>query len=356
MKVIGVIGQIGAGKSRICNALGIQSKFRARIINLDDVARSLRMNPTIVQRLVEAFGYNGVDSGYILDVVFPNDKLYKQLSDIYSDGLYDYMTKEIEEWGDAVDVLVFEGAPLIHNERLLGLLDNIIWVNTPADICYNRVKDRNKYTLDQIQWLLSRTNPTVGFAFSHRDAHSAYKISSVDGCDIQRLLNWVEKKAWGRYDMNGKSVVIYPGTFDPFHLGHLATVNDLLRTFDTVVIVRCINGAKDQSNRFPLDPTHLPAICEVVEWDRSFVEYVELFCTQYKNTKVTIARGIRNGTDLIYEQDYIKHLEDMYRETYGKELPPVLFVPSDRKYQHISSSGIKALLPFQPEYANSLMV
>lgn len=151
-----------------------------------------------------------------------------------------------------------------------------------------------------------------------------------------------------------ESVGVYPGSFNPLHQGHLDVVRQALRVCNKVVVLKCINGAKEQSGEDALIvSTTLPANCSYAVHLESFATYL----VNNQNRKLVIIRGVRNGTDLQYENDYIAHLTQMYRrKTNGKQLPPVIYIPASDHVKHISSSSIKAIMPFDPDYANSLLV
>ena len=43
----------------------------------------------------------------------------------------------------------------------------------------------------------------------------------------------------------GKKVAIYPGTFDPFHNGHMEIIRRALGTFDQIIVALGANPEKD---------------------------------------------------------------------------------------------------------------
>jgi pantetheine-phosphate adenylyltransferase len=144
-------------------------------------------------------------------------------------------------------------------------------------------------------------------------------------------------------------IAIYPGSFNPLHVGHLDIINTALKIFDKVIVVRCINGAKSDTDDLFVSGTDLPERAVIYRHTGSFTSFLDMYYLDYN---VTIIRGIRNNADLQYEMDYITYLTAVY----DKELPPVVFIPANKDTQHVSSSSIKAILPFHDEYANSLIV
>ena len=65
---------------------------------------------------------------------------------------------------------------------------------------------------------------------------------------------------------------------------------------------------------------------------------------------VTVIRGLRNGHDLDYEANQLSFL---------KEIKPdikVVYIPCDKKYEHISSSAIRSLEKFDEKLSKQYLV
>ncbi len=95
--------------------------------------------------------------------------------------------------------------------------------------------------------------------------------------------------------------VIYPGTFDPIHLGHVNLVERATRLFDKVVIAIADNQKKQPL--FTLDERialcqqsldHLDNI-EICSFNNLIVDFA-----RSKNSNIVL-RGIRTSTDFAYE-------------------------------------------------------
>ncbi len=131
---------------------------------------------------------------------------------------------------------------------------------------------------------------------------------------------------------------IYPGSFDPFTLGHKAMVDKALKMFDKVIIAIGINDKKsctlslekriEMINRLYGDNEKI----EVVSYHGLTVD----FCK--KNGVGVIIRGVRNFLDFEYERSIsnINHTLSADIETVLIMTPPEL---SD-----ISSSTVRELL------------
>lgn len=137
---------------------------------------------------------------------------------------------------------------------------------------------------------------------------------------------------------------VFAGTFDPFTVGHADTVEKCLKTFDKVVIAVAEN--KRKSCLFPATE-RMEMIREVYReqprvrvliWDGTIVELLKREHTPF------YVRGIRNAADLEYEN------ADFYasRDLDGEMV--TLYIPSEQKYLHISSTLVKNCIAFHTPY------
>lgn len=52
-------------------------------------------------------------------------------------------------------------------------------------------------------------------------------------------------------------IAIYPGSFNPFHKGHISIIEKALKLFDFIYVVVTINPDKDNSNNFELNKKNI---------------------------------------------------------------------------------------------------
>ena len=136
---------------------------------------------------------------------------------------------------------------------------------------------------------------------------------------------------------------IYPGAFDPFHVGHLDIVCQAQRVFDRVIVIRAINPEKAKaSSKLPEDFLNQMNVGTKVH-DGLVSDYIKSWEDQGYN--VTLIRGLRSGADLGYEQNLVAFLRNMYPQI------KVVFFLCDPKYQHVSSSALRGIRQFsEAEY------
>ena len=143
---------------------------------------------------------------------------------------------------------------------------------------------------------------------------------------------------------------VYPGSFDPFTLGHLDIVQRASRLFDRLVIGIGINldkqplfSANERVELIRLSTAHLNNI-EVLTYHGLTVKFV-----QQLGAKIMI-RGVRPITDIPAELTMMMA---------NRRLAPdieTLFLFADGELAHVSSSLIKEIAPIADEqtFANFL--
>ncbi len=136
-----------------------------------------------------------------------------------------------------------------------------------------------------------------------------------------------------------RRIAVFPGTFDPFTLGHQALVSRALGLFDEVVVAIGINDAKH--TLFSLEERmeairrlyHGEPRVRVVSYDTLTVDLAKTLGAGF------ILRGVRSVADFEYE----KTIADVNRRLSGIETV-ILF--TEPEYAHISSSVVRELIRF----------
>ena len=140
-------------------------------------------------------------------------------------------------------------------------------------------------------------------------------------------------------DTSEKKIALFPGTFDPFTIGHESLVRRGLSLMDRIVIAIGVNEAK--KSYFPLD-RRLQMIrklyrdeprVSVESYDSLTIEFAKKMGAQY------ILRGIRSVIDFEYE----KTIADMNRTISGIETFVLFTEPA---LTHVSSSHVRELLRY----------
>lgn len=133
--------------------------------------------------------------------------------------------------------------------------------------------------------------------------------------------------------MNDKAkIAIYPGSFNPFHIGHLNILEKAEAIFDHVIIARGGNPFKKNDERYAM-PMKTLANRRIMEYDGMLTDFIKEL--PFKN--VTVIRGLRNASDLSYEITQYRYLQHFMPDI------QVVSIFCAAEYEHISSSAIKAL-------------
>ena len=140
---------------------------------------------------------------------------------------------------------------------------------------------------------------------------------------------------------------LFPGTFNPFTIGHYSLVKRALTIFDKVIIAIGINSTKE--NNLDEIEDNKKQIADLFKNENvKVITYTNLTADIVKAEKAScIVRGIRGISDYEYE----KNMADINKELFEIE---TVFLFSDLKYAHISSSLIRELKRFGKEYQHLL--
>ena len=136
-----------------------------------------------------------------------------------------------------------------------------------------------------------------------------------------------------------KKIAIFPGTFDPFTIGHLSLVERGLQLVDEIIIAIGVNPNK--KTFFSLD-RRIEMISNFFEGKPSVsVQSYESLTVDFAKTVGAkfILRGIRS----VYDFEYEKNIADVNRKISGIETF-VLF--TEPEHTHISSSIVRELLSY----------
>jgi len=135
------------------------------------------------------------------------------------------------------------------------------------------------------------------------------------------------------------NIALFPGSFDPFTIGHADIVRRALPLFDEIVIAVGINSAKQ-----PMFPTE----DRVETIRRAFANQPKVKVATYSCLTVDFAREvgathILRGVRTVQDFEYERQMADANRELSGIE---TVLLYSSPAYAHISSSLVRDLHRF----------
>ena len=135
-----------------------------------------------------------------------------------------------------------------------------------------------------------------------------------------------------------KKIAVYPGSFDPFTLGHQNIIERGVKVFDKLIVAVAHNVSK--KTIFTTDE-RVDIIAKIFSNETKVnVDSFEGLLVDYvKKKKATVVlRGMRSVSDFEYELQ-MAHAN----KTLDQNLETV-FMVTDSKYSHISSSLIKEII------------
>ena len=163
MKIIGITGNSGSGKSTISKL--ISKNYEAKIIYADKIAKEMtKNNGEYLQAIRQAFGNdviknNELDRKKLADIVFLNRAEKEKL-----DGLtFEYVVEEIKKELEANQNLDYQyiilDVPLLFESKLDKLCDYTIGVIAPKTEKIKRICKRDKLSKEKaLQRLNSQPN------------------------------------------------------------------------------------------------------------------------------------------------------------------------------------------------------
>ncbi len=136
--------------------------------------------------------------------------------------------------------------------------------------------------------------------------------------------------------MATQRIAVFPGSFDPFTIGHLSIVRRAAELFDKIIIAIGINDKKQSTHSEQERITQIKKAVKGIE-NIEVISYHGLtvdVCKQY-DAKYLL-RGVRSFTDFEYEQN----MADINRKIVGIETVILFTLP---EHASISSSVVREL-------------
>lgn len=161
MKIIGITGGIGAGKSSVLTY--IQKNYNAKVIIADQVAHMLEEpGQACYYSIVEEFGSNILNADMTINrqrlalIVFEEEKKRLKLNAIVHPKVKEYIIGEIkkeQEEGNLSFVII--EAALLLEDRYDLICDEVWYIYTQEDKRRQRLKSSRGYSDDKIDYIMN---------------------------------------------------------------------------------------------------------------------------------------------------------------------------------------------------------
>lgn len=161
MRVIGITGGIGSGKSIVCEIL--QNHYKAYLINMDQIAHSL-MEPGEIsyELIVKHFGSNilehkgNIDRKKLGELVYGDEEQLKLLNSFTHPYVLSYVKNLIYEKKLSLEKLICVESALPVEGKLREICDEVWYVKASDSIRRERLKNNRCYSDEKIDSIFSK--------------------------------------------------------------------------------------------------------------------------------------------------------------------------------------------------------
>lgn len=166
------------------------------------------------------------------------------------------------------------------------------------------------------------------------------KYFQINKDNILRLIDYINYRKI--------HIGLYAGSFAPITIGHKNIYEKAEKIFDKVILLVGQNSDKVKN-----DMNTVPSYFEFKQ-----VEYLDPMglTTDFiqnnidNNVDISLIRGLRNGTDLQYEQNQLSYMKDFYADL------KVVYITCDKEFEHISSSAIRSINKINPDLTKRYLI
>lgn len=142
-------------------------------------------------------------------------------------------------------------------------------------------------------------------------------------------------------------IAIFPGSFDPFTVGHHSIVMRALPLFDKIVVAIGTNAAK---YAMMSESRRVEALRELYA-DNEKIEVISYEGLTVDAAKMCGAKFILRGVRMIQDFEYEKNLAEVNRSISGLETVLLYTLP---EFGHISSSMVRELIRYGRDVSSLL--
>lgn len=173
MKIIGITGGVGAGKSTVLDHL--EKQYNACVLQADKIGH-LVMEPGSIcyGQVIALFGKQiikndkTIDRKMVSDVVFAHEEMRQKLDDIIHPAVKSYILDKIEEQKKAGCTLMIVEAALLLEDHYDAFCDKVWYIHTDQKIRIERLMSSRGYTREKAENIIAR-QATEGFFREHAD-------------------------------------------------------------------------------------------------------------------------------------------------------------------------------------------
>ena len=160
MKIIGITGGVGSGKTQVLSY--IEKHYKCRIVRSDETAHLLyEPGQECYKKLVALLGLEilaedkTIDKGKMAAVIFSNKMLLERVNQIVHPEVKNYILRQIEyEKGKGVVDYFFIEAALLIEEHYDQIVDELWYIYADAQIREKRLIENRQYSTQKIAYIM----------------------------------------------------------------------------------------------------------------------------------------------------------------------------------------------------------
>ena len=161
MKIIGITGGVGAGKSEILSF--IRGNYSCEIYLADEVAHKIKeKGEPCYEQLVTLLGREILDEDGQINklkmaaIIFEDEKILKKVNEIIHPGVKDYILARIRESKEKQEVkLFFIEAALLIEAGYQEIVDELWYIYADKDVRRKRLQEYRGYSREKIDQIMN---------------------------------------------------------------------------------------------------------------------------------------------------------------------------------------------------------
>ena len=160
MRIIGITGGVGAGKSEILSF--IRKNYPSEIYLADEVAHKIKeKGQPCYEQLVELLGRDvlkadgEIDKAKMAAIIFADEKILQRVNEIVHPGVKEYILTKIKEAEEKKNVkLFFIEAALLIEAGYETMVDELWYIHADKDIRRKRLRENRGYSSEKIEQIM----------------------------------------------------------------------------------------------------------------------------------------------------------------------------------------------------------
>lgn len=159
MRIIGVTGGVGSGKSAVLNY--IEGQFDCRIVKADDVGHLLMMPGNLCyEPVIQLFGEwivkedASLNREAIASIIFKNSEMLKKMNAIIHPAVKKYILKEIKKSEKEETEFFFIESALLLEEKYNEICDEMWYIYCEKEVRIDRLRRDRGYSDEKISQMM----------------------------------------------------------------------------------------------------------------------------------------------------------------------------------------------------------